>query len=57
MRDQELLHAVRDAVSRFRLTDIELAALSGISVPIARDARRGNPPKTSRCLNGLTAWD
>ncbi len=57
MSDRELLRLIREAAHRLHLTDIELAALAGISEPIARGVRRdGRLPKSARCLRGLSVF-
>jgi len=57
MADRELLRTiqtVREIAERLRITETELAALCGFSVPIAAAVyRRGYVPQQRRCLDGL----
>ncbi len=55
--DSELLRVVLDAVDRLRLSETQLAALCGFSVPVATAVcRRGQLPKQPRCQEGLRAF-
>jgi hypothetical protein len=54
--DKELIRAIRSAADRLHLTDVEVAALAGVSVPTAGAILRdGRMPRMSRCVRGLAA--
>ena len=55
--EHALLRELRSAIERFGLSDVELAAVAGWSVPTAREARMsGRLPEQAHCRRGLTAF-
>lgn len=57
MADDDLAKRVESEAQRLKLTDIELAAFCGLSLPTAVALRRkGLTPKQSRALRGVVSF-